>query len=89
MEAKKESLAVNVVHEGLLVKQGHFRKNWKVRYFVLGDDGLLGYWDYDSVIFLIFLFLFLFFYFFNSIISFSPSFLSLPIVILSSHYSNI
>jgi len=45
---KEGSLAATVVHEGVLVKQGHFRKNWKVRYFVLGDDGLLSYWDYDT-----------------------------------------
>ena len=38
-----------VVKEGLLVKQGHFRKNWKTRYFALGNDGLLSYWEYDRV----------------------------------------
>ena len=33
----------NTVKKGLLEKQGHIRKNWKLRWFTLSTDGLLSY----------------------------------------------
>ncbi|KAG8443897.1 hypothetical protein GDO86_009193 [Hymenochirus boettgeri] len=42
----KEEFRGNVVKQGCLLKQGHRRKNWKVRKFVLRDDpAYLHYYD--------------------------------------------
>ncbi|XP_023695275.2 pleckstrin [Paramormyrops kingsleyae] len=42
----KEQFRGNIIKQGCLVKQGHRRKNWKVRKFVLRDDpAYLHYYD--------------------------------------------
>ncbi|XP_046871068.1 pleckstrin-like [Hypomesus transpacificus] len=45
-EVVKEEFRGNIVKQGCLLKQGHRRKNWKVRKFILRDDpAYLHYYD--------------------------------------------
>jgi hypothetical protein len=66
--------SIGLFFSGALTKQGHFRENWKLRYFVLQGEFLYYYEnhlvDSKQIVFSVFPFCFFFFLFFLSLFFF-------------------